>query len=111
MNKFLYFFNKKYLFILAGLFLVSSLALEPLHHNEYEIEHSEAECHYCINETLDDFLVDVSIENLFLSIYFNSILLTPGFIDTRLLIATDSREGGYTKCDTGATTISAGVFV
>ena len=29
MNKFLYFFNKKYLFILAGLFLVSSLALEP----------------------------------------------------------------------------------
>ena len=72
MNKFLYFFNKKYLFILAGLFLVSSLALEPLHHNEYEIEHSEAECHYCINETLDDFLVDTSTEKPFLSIFFNS---------------------------------------
>ena len=72
MNKFLYFFNKKYLFILAGLFLVSSLALEPLHHNEYESEHSEAECHYCINETLDDFLVDTPTGNLFLSIYFNS---------------------------------------
>jgi hypothetical protein len=72
MNKFLYFFNKKYLLILAGLFLVSSLSLQSLYHDEYEIEHSEAECHYCINETLDDFLVDASIENLFLSIYFNS---------------------------------------
>ena len=72
MNKFLYFLNKKYLPTLVGLFFVFSLVIEPLHHNEYEIEHSEAECHYCINETLDDFLVDTSTEKPSLSIFFNS---------------------------------------
>lgn len=72
MNKFLYFLNKKYLPILVGLFFVSSLVIEPLHHNEYESEHSEAECHYCVSEILDDLLFDTSTEKLSLSIFFNS---------------------------------------
>ena len=72
MNKFLYFLNKKYLPILVGLFFVSSLVIEPLHHNEYESEHSEAECHYCVIEILDDLLFDTSTEKLSLSIFFNS---------------------------------------
>ena len=72
MNKFLYFLNKKYLPSLVVLFFVSSLVIEPLHHNEYESEHSEAECHYCVSEKLDDLLLDTSTEKLSLSIFFNS---------------------------------------
>ena len=63
------FFNKKYLLLLAGLLFVSTVTLDPFHHDFFESDHSEAECHLCINEISDPIksesgLTKLSISNI-----------------------------------------------
>jgi hypothetical protein len=53
MNKIPYLFTKNYFLILVGLFFVSTFALDPLFHEASEDDHSNLECHFCLNEISD----------------------------------------------------------
>ena len=53
MNKIPYLFTKNYLLVLVGLFFVSTFALDPLFHEASEDDHSNLECHFCLNEISD----------------------------------------------------------
>ena len=70
MNRFINPFHKKYLIILTGIFFLSVSSFESHHHEENDISHSEAECHFCINDLFDD-NIDIPSEKLFLSDFNN----------------------------------------
>lgn len=70
MNRFINSLHKKYLIILTGIFFLSVSYFESHHHEEHDISHSEAECHFCINDLFDD-NVDIQLEKLFLSDFNN----------------------------------------
>ena len=70
MNRFINLFHKKHLIILIGIFFLSVSSFEFHHHEEHDITHSEAECHFCINDLFDD-NVDIQLEKLFLSDFNN----------------------------------------
>lgn len=66
MNRFINPLHKKYLIILTGIFFLSFSYFKSHHHEEHDISHSEAECHFCINDLFDD-NIDIPLEKLFLS--------------------------------------------
>ena len=70
MNRFINLFHKKHLIILIGIFFLSVSSFESHHHEEHDISHSEAECHFCINDLFDD-NIDIPSEKLFLSDFNN----------------------------------------
>ena len=81
MNRFINLFHKKHLIILIGIFFLSVSSIESHYHEEHDINHSEAECHFCINDLFDD-NIDIPSEKLFLSDLNNFINLdnyTPQF--------------------------------
>ena len=81
MNRFINLFHKKYLIILIGIFFLSVSFVESHYHEDHDINHSEAECHFCINDLFDD-NIDIPSEKLFLSDLNNFINLdnyTPQF--------------------------------
>tara|TARA_Y100001935_G_C17238506_1_gene474352 strand:+ start:469 stop:750 length:282 start_codon:yes stop_codon:yes gene_type:complete len=81
MNRFINLFHKKHLIILIGIIFLSVSSIESHYHEEHDINHSEAECHFCINDLFDD-NIDIPPEKLFLSDLNNFINLdnyTPQF--------------------------------
>ena len=66
MNRFINLFHKKHLIILIGIFFLSVSSVESHYHEDHDINHSEAECHFCINDLFDD-NIDIPSEKLFLS--------------------------------------------
>ena len=81
MNRFINLFHKKHLIILIGIIFLSVSSIESHYHEEHDINHSEAECHFCINDLFDD-NIDIPSEKLFLSDLNNFINLdnyTPQF--------------------------------
>ena len=66
MNRFINLFHKKHLIILIGIFFLSVSSIESHYHEDHDINHSEAECHFCINDLFDD-NIDIPSEKLFLS--------------------------------------------
>lgn len=81
MNRFINLFHKKDLIILIGIIFLSVSSIESHYHEEHDINHSEAECHFCINDLFDD-NIDIPSEKLFLSDLNNFINLdnyTPQF--------------------------------
>ena len=56
MNKIPYLFTKNYFLVLVGLFFVATFALDPLFHEASEDDHSNLECHFCLNEISDAIL-------------------------------------------------------
>ena len=67
MNKILNLFTKNSLLILVGLFFVSSFTLDPFFHEALEEDHSNLECHFCLNEISDETLLDLETNISFLS--------------------------------------------
>ena len=66
MNRFINLFHKKHLIILIGIFFLSVSSVESHYHEDHDINHSEAECHFCINDLFDS-NIDIPSEKLFLS--------------------------------------------
>ena len=66
MNKFINLFDKKYLVILIGIFFLSISSIETHYHDENYTNHSQEECHFCINDLFDD-NIDIPSKTLFLS--------------------------------------------
>ena len=71
MSKILNLFTKNSLLILVGLFFVSSFTLDPFFHEALEEDHSNLECHFCLNEISDETLLDLETNILFLSNFSN----------------------------------------
>ena len=81
MNRFINLLHKKQLIILIRIFFVSVSSVVSHYHEDHDINHSEAECHFCINDLFDD-NIDIPSEKLFLSDLNNFINLdnyTPQF--------------------------------
>ena len=66
MNRFINLFHKKHLIILIGIFFLSVSSVESHYHEDHDVNHSEAECHFCINDLFDD-NIDFLSEKPFLS--------------------------------------------
>ena len=66
MNKFINLFDKKYLVILIGIFFLSISSIETHYHEEHDTNHSEEECHFCINDLFEN-NIDIPSNTLFLS--------------------------------------------
>ena len=66
MNRFINLFHKKHLIILIGIFFLSVSSVESHYHEDDDVNHSEAECHFCINDLFDD-NIDILSEKPFLS--------------------------------------------
>jgi len=66
MNRFINLFHKKHLIILIGIFFLSVSSVESHYHEDHDVNHSEAECHFCINDLFDD-NIDILSEKPFLS--------------------------------------------
>ena len=75
MNKIPYLFIKNYLLVLVALFFVYTFALDPLFHEASEDDHSNLECHFCLNEISDATLPKTERVNF----------LFPNFLETKNL--------------------------
>jgi hypothetical protein len=71
MSKILNLFIKNSLLILVGLFFVSSFILDPFFHEASGEDHSNLECHFCLNEISDETLLDLETNISFLSNFSN----------------------------------------
>ena len=57
--------TKKYLVLFSGLFLISSISLDPLHHEFLEEENLQVECQFC-NEVVSAIQSEVGDIKVFL---------------------------------------------
>ena len=53
--------NKKYLFVLAGVFFAICASLDPLYHELTSHDVAEVECQFCENEVYDTSISKVSL--------------------------------------------------